>query len=109
MGYSKPVPTQSASFLLDTIDDFLTKSDQGYQDLSGIVVGVGPGSLTALRTALSAAQGICVAHQIPVWAVSSLKLAALSAAQMFNHCSVRVIMDARSQQVYVGQLDKGVL
>jgi tRNA threonylcarbamoyladenosine biosynthesis protein TsaB len=49
------------------------------RDISAIVCGAGPGGFTSLRSAAAFAKGLCYALNIPLYAVSSLELLALSA------------------------------
>ncbi len=46
------------------------------RDLAGIVCGSGPGSFTSLRIAASLAKGLASGYEVPLYAVSSLLLAA---------------------------------
>jgi len=41
--------------------------------LTGVAVSMGPGSFTGLRVGLSLAKGICLAQNIPLWAVPTLQ------------------------------------
>jgi len=41
--------------------------------LMGVAVSIGPGSFTSLRVGMSLAKGICLARNIPLWAVPTLK------------------------------------
>ena len=50
------------------------------RDLARIVCGEGPGSFTSLRIAGSIAKGLCLGQGIPLFAVSSLGLAAASSS-----------------------------
>jgi tRNA threonylcarbamoyladenosine biosynthesis protein TsaB len=70
------------------------------QDLSGILVGRGPGSFTGLRVACALAKGLAFAHQIPLYPVSNLALMAWQAHKLSPHLPILAVMDARMQQVY---------
>lgn len=45
-------------------------------DLSGIAVAKGPGSFTGLRIGISAAKGLILAHELPLFAVPTLDIVA---------------------------------
>lgn len=65
--------TYSAT-LVATIAEILEKSGLKLADLSAIVVVNGPGSFTGVRVGLSAVKGLAEPGQIPVVAVSRLKV-----------------------------------
>lgn len=78
-------------------------------DLNGVAVGSGPGSFTGLRIGMAAAKGLCVALNVPLMAVSTLK--GLAARVAFERLPVCAMLDARRGEVYAGvySLDGGAL
>lgn len=97
---------QHGQWLLPAIADLITAAGLSFSQLDGVVFGRGPGSFTGLRMACSAAQGLAFAHDLPVFAVSSLAAIAYTA---HHRCSelgaprpILTLMDARMQQVYWG-------
>src|SRR6185295_444851 len=62
--------------LMPAVAEALAQAGIGVGDLSRVVCGEGPGSFTSLRIAGSIAKGICLGRSIPLFAVSSLGLAA---------------------------------
>ena len=78
-----------------------------FQRINGIAVGVGPGSFTGIRLALSIAQGIAfglgVNTLIPVTSSEALCAACMDAAccHTKNMRSVITIIDARRSEYYV--------
>ncbi len=81
--------------LLADIDALLVAARYVPADLTGIVVGTGPGSFTGTRIGLSIARGLALALGLPVAGVSTL--AALAA------CTKRAfpVVDARRGEVFV--------
>jgi tRNA threonylcarbamoyl adenosine modification protein YeaZ len=71
-------------------------------DLMLIVVGLGPGSYTGVRIAISAGQGVSLARGIPVMGFSSL-----ATAHEVAGSSYRVIGDARRGRCYVAHVRDG--
>jgi tRNA threonylcarbamoyladenosine biosynthesis protein TsaB len=90
-------PRQHASRLVPAIDEALAGAGVGRADLTGVVVGEGPGSFTGVRVAAATAKALAHALAVPLWAVSSLAGAALAAGVG----PVRyVLFDARADRVY---------
>jgi tRNA threonylcarbamoyladenosine biosynthesis protein TsaB len=63
--------------VLEDVDELFRESGATRTELTGIVVGTGPGSFTGLRMGVAAARGLAFALEIPVAGVSTL--AALAA------------------------------
>ncbi len=61
-----------ATFLVDRIDQMLSKHHLKLDDLSEIIVGEGPGSYTGIRVSATVSKTLCYAKNIPLFAVSSL-------------------------------------
>ena len=73
-------------------------------DLSGVVVGKGPGSYTGLRIGVAAAKGLCLALQIPLVAIGSLEtLAEAVRSQALDF--IIPLIDARRMEVYTAVFD----
>jgi len=60
------------------VEEVLVESNQSWNDLSGIVVSIGPGSFTGLRVGVSYAKGAALALDIPILPVSTLSILANS-------------------------------
>lgn len=68
-----------AELLLPAIKDALAEAGWVQQELDGIIVGVGPGSYTGIRIAVTAGKSLAWTLGIPVAGVSSLEIMALGA------------------------------
>lgn len=91
------VQTGHASGLVPMIDEVLREAGVDRDELSGLVVGEGPGSFTGVRVAAATAKGLSRALTLPVWPVSSLAAAALAV----DEGAVRyALFDARAERVY---------
>ena len=66
--------------LMPAVAEALTQAGMKVGDLTRVVCGEGPGSFTSLRIAGSIAKGLCLGQGIPLFAVSSLGLAAASSS-----------------------------
>lgn len=88
-----------SSALLPAIDSAMAIASTRPTDLSGILVGAGPGSFTGLRVAAATAKGMAQALGIPLRAYSSLVIAAAPYAS--HPGPVGVLFDARGRDVFV--------
>jgi len=89
--------------VLEEISRLLDRVGWRVDTLDAVVVGAGPGSFTGVRIAASLAKGLCFAHDLPLFAFSSLwAVAAGSAASPL--CTV---FDARRGEVYAAQFPTG--
>lgn len=68
---------EHASLLIPRIQDLMEEVGADREELSGIIVGAGPGSFTGVRVAAATAKGLARALDLPLWAFSSLAAAAL--------------------------------
>ena len=58
----------------DTLKTLLEKNNLSPQEIQGVVVGIGPGSYTGIRIALTTAKILSLSLNIPIYPVSSLRL-----------------------------------
>lgn len=86
--------------LLPFIDELLAEAGIGIGHLDALVVDRGPGSFTSLRIGLGAAQGLALAHDLPVHPVSSLAMMAVAGFDPAGPETLLVAMDARMGEVY---------
>lgn len=98
--------TSSAKLTL-LIEQAVRLADIALSDLSGIVVGKGPGSYTGLRIAVSTAKGLCFGLDIPLYSVDSLSALASGVRKRMPKVSTRPVLlapmiDARRMEVYTG-------
>jgi tRNA threonylcarbamoyladenosine biosynthesis protein TsaB len=85
--------------LLPLINDVLAKSGCKRAALTHIAAGVGPGSFTGVRTAVSVAQGLALGMGLPLYGVVSLEALAL-AVSVEQPVRLLVALDARMHEVY---------
>jgi tRNA threonylcarbamoyladenosine biosynthesis protein TsaB len=91
--------------LLPLIRQLCDEQAFGLKSLSLIAVGIGPGSFTGVRTAVSAAQGLALALDLPLVGVDCLQ--ALAWQSMVEGANGRVLaaLDARMGEVYAAVYD----
>lgn len=89
--------------LLPEIERVLRESDTKKRELKGIAVGVGPGSYTGVRIAVTTAKTLAWALKLPVVAVSSLEAQAASGFETMalqGRIWIIPLVDARRGQAY---------
>jgi tRNA threonylcarbamoyladenosine biosynthesis protein TsaB len=93
-----------AAVLTRMIESCLKKVSLDIKDIDGIFISMGPGSYTSLRVGVSIAKGIAFAQNIPVMAIPTLKILALSALKynQINDALYVGMTDARRMEVYIG-------
>lgn len=97
---SELAPRRHAELVLPMADALLAEAGISRKQLDGIAVGQGPGAFTGVRLAVSVAQGIALALDLPVVPVSSL--AALAMQAPANGAPVLAAIDARRSEIYAG-------
>lgn len=105
VGRSELAPRRHAELLLPMCEQALGEAGLRRHDLDAIAVGCGPGAFTGVRLAISAAQGIALALDIPIVPVSSL--AALAMQAPANGAPILAVIDARMGEIYAGQFRRG--
>ena len=97
-----------SSVLHDLIRSLFLQTNTSISNLSAVVVSEGPGSYTGLRVGTSAAKGICMALNIPLIAVNTLKAMSLQFVKN-NLVNTNVLLcpmiDARRKEVFAGVFD----
>ncbi len=86
--------TRPQSLLAD-VDALLAAAGVVPADLTGIVVGTGPGSFTGTRIGLAVARGLALSLDLPVAGVSTLAALAAGTEGAFP------VVDARRGEVFV--------
>ncbi len=89
-----------ARLILPWVRELLDEASLGFTDLDALVVSRGPGSFTSLRIGLGIVQGISLAHDLPVHAVSSLEALAADTDELRQSSRLLALLDARMGEVY---------
>ncbi|HEY3520166.1 MAG TPA: tRNA (adenosine(37)-N6)-threonylcarbamoyltransferase complex dimerization subunit type 1 TsaB [Rhodanobacteraceae bacterium] len=97
---SEPAPRRHAELVLPMAESLLGEAGLKRGQLHGIAVGRGPGAFTGVRLAISVAQGLAFALDLPVVTISSLAALAMQAPR--NRATTLAVIDARMGEVYVG-------
>ncbi len=97
-------PNSHSAVLTVLIEKLLEKQKRNINQIDAVALSIGPGSYTGLRIGASVAKGIAFGANIPIVAVSSLKIIAKSA--LSNNSSIEPdalicpMIDARRMEVY---------
>jgi tRNA threonylcarbamoyladenosine biosynthesis protein TsaB len=94
------LPRQHAQAILPQIKQLLAEADLTLEQLDGVAFGRGPGSFTGLRIAAATAQGLALAHDLPVIPVSTLQALAWTAQNKYYARKILTLLDARMDEVY---------
>ena len=89
-----------AEHLLPMIHQLLEAQQLELRQLDGLVVDIGPGSFTGIRTGISMAQGFALALELPLYPVVSLAALARDALAAGAPAPVLVVQDARMGECY---------
>ncbi len=95
-------PRRHAALILPMLESVLAEAGLRIAQLDAIAVGCGPGAFTGLRIAISIAQGIAFAADLPVAPISTLAALALGAAREVGGLRIATALDARMGEVYWG-------
>jgi tRNA threonylcarbamoyladenosine biosynthesis protein TsaB len=96
-------PRRHAELILPMIEEVMTESGVDITQLDAIAFGRGPGSFTGVRLAVSVAQGIAFAADLPVIPVSTLAAIAMDVILTKQQADyVGVALDARMGEIYWG-------
>lgn len=110
---SQVAPQKHAELLLGYLDELLSEQQLNKAELNGIVFGQGPGAFTGVRIAMSVVQGLALAWDVPVMAVSTMHNMAYQLWQQNPEQDQRILVanDARMGEVYWAEfaVEKGQL
>lgn len=93
-------PRRHTDLILPMVDSLLAEAGLDCSRIDAIAFGAGPGSFTGVRIATSVAQGLALAHDLPVVPVSCLALLAIGGARAHAAETVVPVMDARKREIY---------
>lgn len=102
---SEMAPRRHAELVLPMAESLLSQAGIARNRLDAIAVGRGPGAFTGVRLAVSVAQGLAMALDVPVLPISSLAALAMQAPR--NDAAVLAVIDARRGEIYAGTFKKG--
>ncbi len=106
--YSEEESFQHAAVLTVLIEKCFKNNNISAHNLDAVAVSGGPGSYTGLRIGTSVAKGLCYAVDVPLIALSSLKVMAngvLSLHELNGDALICPLIDARRMEVYTAAFD----
>ena len=93
-------PQRHTELLLPMVAALCAEAECPLASLDAIAVSVGPGAFTGVRVAAALGQGLALAHELPVTAVSTLAALALGGHRLSGASHWLVAQDARRQELY---------
>jgi tRNA threonylcarbamoyladenosine biosynthesis protein TsaB len=110
-GIFELAPRKHSELILPMIDRILTDASVSQNQLDAVAFCRGPGSFTGVRIAAAVAQGLAVAQNLPIVAVSSLTALAQGCYRRLGKTQVLAGLDARMSEVYWSacELREGVM
>ncbi len=98
----KIAPQKHAELVLGYLDELLSEACLKKSQVDGIVFGQGPGAFTGVRIAMSIVQGLALALEVPVIAISTMKNMAYQVWQQNPESNQKLLIanDARMGEVY---------
>jgi tRNA threonylcarbamoyladenosine biosynthesis protein TsaB len=110
-GIFELAPRKHSELILPMIDRVLSDSGVSQSQLDAVAFCRGPGSFTGVRIAASVAQGLAVAQDLPIVAISSLTALAQGCYRRLAKNQVLAGLDARMSEVYwtACELREGVM
>jgi len=96
-------PTKAGDVLPDILQTLCTRAGRSFADISGLAVGLGPGSFTGLRVGLASAKGLAYARRWPLVGASSLHALALGAVRSLKLEDAIVVpaLEARRGELFL--------
>ncbi len=94
-----------ASFLQPAIKNLLFQVNILIEKLNAIAVTAGPGSYSGLRVGMASAKGLCYALNIPMIAINTLEVMALSSINQNKQALYCPMIDARRMEVFTAVYD----
>lgn len=87
---------QQSEYMVKELNSLLIKNEVKNEDISSVMVAIGPGSYTGVRIALTIAKTISVSLNVKIYPVSSLRI--LKSGKKPSIC----LINARSNRSYIG-------
>ncbi|WCR54103.1 MAG: tRNA threonylcarbamoyladenosine biosynthesis protein TsaB [Wolbachia endosymbiont of Ctenocephalides orientis wCori] len=93
-----------------TLDSLFNKHNYNYDKISHLAVVIGPGSFTGIRVGISAAKGMSLATNKPLYRVNALEVQAYAISSLCSNDkkNVRAIIE-NSQEIYTQLFDSNLL
>ena len=88
------------------IEKVIKDANLNLKEIDGIALSKGPGSYTGLRIGTSTAKGLCYALDIPLMAISTLKVMAFAMAKIEDYPLYCPMIDAKRMEVFASIYDK---
>ena len=96
-------PREHTQLILPMLDKVIAEAGIVLADVDAIAFGRGPGAFTGLRIAAGVTQGLALAAELPVIAISTLAALAQHIYETHQDTHILTALDARINEVYWGK------
>jgi len=98
---------RQSSDALRLVDEALGAAGVEREQIEGLAIGLGPGSYTGIRGAISLAQGWQLATGIKLFGISTVECLAAQALAEGVTGKVEIVIDAQRQEFYIAEYELG--
>lgn len=102
----RDVSHRHGSHVLEQVDEVLASAGLRIRELSGVVVGTGPGSFTGLRVGMATAKTIAYVGSLPIVGVMSSTALRRAASEAGAPPDVSVVLPAGARDHYLVRADE---
>lgn len=108
---TEEVAKTHSTTILAQINELLEKSNKKLEDITDIIVSVGPGSFTGVRIAISVVKGLFYGKNVEIFEVNELEALAYQAVN-FKNCEIKEsdiiysMIDSGKEKIYYGKYRK---
>ena len=108
---TEEVAKTHSTTILAQINELLEKSSKKLEDITNVIISIGPGSFTGVRIAISVVKGLFYGKNVEIFEVNELEALAYQAVN-FKNCEIKEsdiiysMIDSGKEKIYYGKYRK---